>query len=131
MKRADGNCEFHDVSCVGDPQAMLPHMFDMLGPRIDERHVLARLHHMGASISADGTCSDNGYLPTHAFLPAFLAAEASPPGSLITTSTHIASGTGRHSLASPPFAHLQRRFVHRTNFVKEKSARPHPKHSYR
>jgi hypothetical protein len=42
----------------------------MLGPRIDERHVLARLHHMGANIPADGTRSDNGYLPTHAFLHA-------------------------------------------------------------
>jgi hypothetical protein len=84
---------------------------------------------MGASISADGTRSDNGYLPTHAFLPALLAAEASAPGSLITTSNPIASGAWRHSLASPAFAQLQRRFVHRTNFVKKKSARPHPKHS--
>jgi hypothetical protein len=32
---------------------------------------------MGAGISADGTRSDNRYLPTHVFLPAFLAAEAS------------------------------------------------------
>jgi hypothetical protein len=40
---------------------------------------------MGAGIPADGTRSDNGYLPTHAFLPAFLAAEASAPAALVTT----------------------------------------------
>jgi hypothetical protein len=40
---------------------------------------------MGAGIPADGTRSDNGYLPTHAFLPAFLAAKASAPAGLITT----------------------------------------------
>jgi hypothetical protein len=40
---------------------------------------------MGAGISADGTRSDNSYLPTHAFLPALLAAEASAPGLLFTT----------------------------------------------
>jgi hypothetical protein len=34
---------------------------------------------MSAGIPADGTRSDNSYLPTHAFLPAFLAAEASAP----------------------------------------------------
>src|SRR6476661_9120430 len=101
MKRANGDREFHDVSCVGDAQAVLPHMFDMLGPWIDERHVLARLHHMGANIPPDGTRSDNGNLPTHAFLPAFPAAEASAPASLITTLNPIASGAGRHSLASP------------------------------
>jgi hypothetical protein len=36
-------------------------------------------------IPADGTRSDNSYLPTHAFLPAFLAAEASALAGLITT----------------------------------------------
>jgi hypothetical protein len=43
----------------------------MLGPGIDERDVLARLHHMRAGISADRTRSDNNYLPTHAFLRLF------------------------------------------------------------
>jgi hypothetical protein len=37
---------------------------------------------MGAGISADGTRSNDSYLPTHAFLPAFLAAEASAPAGL-------------------------------------------------
>jgi hypothetical protein len=69
---------------VGDAQAVLPHVLDMLGPWIDERHVLARLHHMGAGIPADGTRSDNRYLPTHAFPPALLPAEASAPARLIT-----------------------------------------------
>jgi hypothetical protein len=31
---------------------------------------------MGAGIPADGTRSDNNYFPTHAFLPALVAAEA-------------------------------------------------------
>src|ERR1700716_3370211 len=54
-------------------------------PCFDDRHLLARLHHMGANIPANGTRSDNSYLPTHAFLPAFLAAEASAPAGLIAT----------------------------------------------
>src|SRR5258706_1933171 len=85
VQRSHGNREFCDVPGVGDAQAVLPHVLNMLGPRIDERHVLARLHHMGAGIPADGTRSDNSYLPTHTFLPAFLAAEASAPAGLITT----------------------------------------------
>jgi len=60
-------------------------VLDMLGPWIDERHVLARLHHMGAGIAADRARSDDSYFPTHAFLPALLAAEASAPAGLITT----------------------------------------------
>ena len=59
MQRPHGNREFRDVHGVGDAQAVLSHVLDMLGPRIDERHVLARLHHMGAGIPADGTCSDD------------------------------------------------------------------------
>ena len=70
---------------MGDAQAVLSHVLDMLGPRIDEGHVLAGLHHMGAGIAADRARSDNGNLPAHAFLPAFLAAEASAPVGLITT----------------------------------------------
>src|ERR1700719_3949869 len=50
---------------------MLSHMLDMRRPRIDERHVLAGLYHMGADIAAHRTRSDNGYLPAHTFLPAF------------------------------------------------------------
>jgi hypothetical protein len=76
----------------------------MLGPRIDERHVLARLHHMGAGIPADGTRSDNSYLPTHAFLPAFLAADASAPAGLITT-------------VEPRRARRQALFVYQSRFV--------------
>jgi hypothetical protein len=57
-------------------------MLDMLRPWIDERHVLARLHHMGAGISADGTRSDNDDLPPHAFLRASWALRlARRPGS--------------------------------------------------
>jgi hypothetical protein len=50
---------------------MLSHVLDVRGPRIDERHVLAGLYHMGAGIAAYRTSSDNGYLPAHTLLPAF------------------------------------------------------------
>jgi hypothetical protein len=40
---------------------------------------------MGAGIPADGTRSDDNYLSTHAFLPAFLAAENSAQAEPITT----------------------------------------------
>ena len=85
MQRAHGNREFRDVPGVGDAQAVLPHVFDMLGPWVDERDVLAGLHHMGAGVAADRTRSDDRYLPPHAFLPAFSLAEASPPAGLITS----------------------------------------------
>ena len=67
VQRTHGNREFRDVPGVGDAQAVLSHVLDMLGPWIDERHVLARLHHMGAGIPADGTRSHDSYLPTHGF----------------------------------------------------------------
>jgi hypothetical protein len=34
---------------------VLPDVLDMLEPRIDKRHVLARLPPMGANMPADGT----------------------------------------------------------------------------
>src|SRR5712675_1679856 len=76
VQRAHGNGEFRDVLGVGDAQAVFPHMLDMLGPGIDERHVLARLHHMGAGIAADRTRSHDRYLPPHAFLPDFSCSRA-------------------------------------------------------
>src|SRR5712675_2905677 len=65
VQRAHGDGEFCDIPGVGDAQPVLPHVLDMLGPWIDERHVLAGLHHMGAGIPADGTRSDDSDLPTH------------------------------------------------------------------
>jgi hypothetical protein len=50
---------------------MLLHVIDMRGPWIDEGHILASLHHMGAGIPANRTRSNDGYLPAHAFLLAF------------------------------------------------------------
>jgi hypothetical protein len=47
---------------------MLSHVLDVRGPRIDERHVLAGLYHMGAGTAAYRTRSDNGYLPAHTLL---------------------------------------------------------------
>ena len=65
VQRAHGHREFRDVHGVGDAQPVLPHVLDMLGPGIDERHVLARLHHMSTGIAADGASSDDRDLPAH------------------------------------------------------------------
>ena len=74
---------------MGDAQAVLPHVLDMLGPGIDERHVFAGLHHMGTGIAADRPGTDDSYLPAHAFLSVLLAAEASAPDGLIANAeTH-------------------------------------------
>jgi hypothetical protein len=51
---------------------------------------------MGAGIPADGTSSDDSYLPTHAFPLVFLAAEDAT-GPLIA---------GDHFSGSAPFANL-------------------------
>jgi hypothetical protein len=40
-------------------------MLDMRGPRIDERHVLAGLRHMRASVATDRARSDDGNLAAH------------------------------------------------------------------
>ena len=71
-----GTVNSGDVHGVGDAQAVLPHVLDMLGPGIDERHVLAGLHHMRAGIAADRARSDDRYLPAHAFLPGFAYSRA-------------------------------------------------------
>ena len=84
VQRTDGNREFRDIPGMGDTQAVLPHVLDMLRPWIDERHVLASLHHVGAGVPADGPRSDDSYLPTHAFPPVFLTPETSAPAGLIT-----------------------------------------------
>ena len=68
MQRAHGNGKFFDVPGVGDSQSVLPHVFDVLGPRIDERHVLPGLHHVTADIPAHRARTDNCYPSRHAFL---------------------------------------------------------------
>ena len=49
---------------------VLSHVLDVRRPGIDERHVLAGLHHMGAGVAADRARSDDGdfLLPTRASL---------------------------------------------------------------
>ena len=44
-------------------------LLDMRGPRIDERHILAGLHHMSAGITADRACSDDDNLAAHSVPP--------------------------------------------------------------
>ncbi len=46
-------------------QAMGTHMLDMRGPGVDERHILACLHHMRPGIAAHGTGTDDRYPFTH------------------------------------------------------------------
>jgi hypothetical protein len=40
-------------------------MLDMLGPGIDEGHILTGLHHMRTGIAADGPRSDDHDFPAH------------------------------------------------------------------
>ena len=101
MQRAHGDGEFRDVFGVGDAQAVLAHVLDMLGPWIDEGDVFAGLHHMGAGISADRTCSDDRYLAAHSVLPAFPLPEASAPMGLFTSGEPWRSLHGRYALRSP------------------------------
>ena len=59
---------------MGDAQAVLAHVLDMLGPRIDEGDVLAGLHHVRAGIAADRPA------PTIAiFLPMLLLPACATP----------------------------------------------------
>ena len=70
-----GTVNSGDVHGVGDAQPVLAHVLDMLGPGIDEGHVLAGLHHMRAGIAADRARSDDRDLPAHASPDIFLAAD--------------------------------------------------------
>src|SRR5262245_10394885 len=72
VQGAHGHAEFRYVHGMRHAQAVLSHLLDVGGPRIDERHVLAGLYHMGADIAAHRTRSDNGYLPAHTFPPGIL-----------------------------------------------------------
>src|SRR5208283_4757234 len=64
--------EFRLPHGVRHAQTMLAHLIDMGGPRIDERHILAGLHHMGAGIAADRARSDDGNLAAHSLPPCAL-----------------------------------------------------------
>ena len=68
VQRPHGHRELRHVHGVGDAQAVLAHMLDVLGPGVDERHVLARLHHVRARIAADRARPDDGYLAAHGLL---------------------------------------------------------------
>ena len=94
VQRADGNRKLRNVHGVGNPQAVFAHVLDMLGPGVDERDVLARLHHMGPGITADRARANDGYLPTHAFLPGFLVPEPSASAGLIANGAARSAGCG-------------------------------------
>jgi hypothetical protein len=72
MQRAHRHRELRDIHRMGDTQAVFAHVLDMLGPWIDEGHVLAGLHHVGAGISADGAGPDDRDFLAHASPLAFL-----------------------------------------------------------
>jgi hypothetical protein len=46
------------------------HLFNVLRPRIYERHVLASTYHTGADIAANGAYPDDRYFPVQAHLQA-------------------------------------------------------------
>ena len=89
-----GTRELRHVHRMRDAQPMLAHMLDVLGPRVDERHILARLRHVGAGITPDRARPDDGYLPGHASHPLILLTQRNPAGAAITT--------GRTPAARPP-----------------------------
>ena len=68
VERAHRHGELGDLLGVRDAQPVLLHVVDVLGPGIDERHVLARLRHVRARISADRTRPDDGNLAAHGSL---------------------------------------------------------------
>ncbi len=68
VQRAHRHGEFRLRHGVGDAQAVLAHMLDMVRPRIDEGDVLAGLHHMRAGIAADRAGADKSDFLAHAFL---------------------------------------------------------------
>ena len=57
--------EFRHVPRMGHAQTMRTHVLDVLGPRVDEGHILARLHHVRPGIAAHGTGADDCYLLAH------------------------------------------------------------------
>jgi hypothetical protein len=62
---------------------------------------------MGAGIPADGTRSDDSYLPAHAFLLAFLRLARRPVSS--QRLNHFAPGSRRYSLTRPSISGLEHR----------------------
>jgi hypothetical protein len=64
---------------VGDAQAVLPHVLDMLGPGVDEGDVLARLHHVRARIPPDRTGADDRDSLPHGVLLAIPMPQDSAP----------------------------------------------------
>ncbi len=70
VERAHRHGEFGDLLGVRDAQPVRLHVVDVLGPGIDERHVLARPRHVRARIPADRSRPDDGNLAAHALLPA-------------------------------------------------------------
>ena len=58
---------------VGDAQAMLMHVFDVVGPGIDEGHVFAGGRHMGPRVAADRAGAHEGdFVFAHTTVPDFL-----------------------------------------------------------
>src|SRR5262245_54631580 len=53
MERARLDGERLDVADMGDPEPLAADGLDILRPRIDVGHVLARLHHVRSGISTD------------------------------------------------------------------------------
>src|SRR5262249_29162837 len=74
MQRPHGDGKLRHVFRMRDTQAMLAHMFDMLGPWIDEGHVLTGLHHMRTGIAANRTRTHDRYFVAHVFSRRFASA---------------------------------------------------------
>ena len=103
VQRAHRHGELGDVLGVRDAQPVRLHVVDVLGPGIDERHVLARLRHVRARIPADRSRPDDGNLAAHALLPACpLQAKVARAGCRTTTAALRERGQPRAPLAGHP-----------------------------
>ena len=68
VERAHRHGEFRFFHCMCHAQAMLAHVLDMGGPRVDEGHVLAGLNHMRAGITANRAGADDRNFSAHSVL---------------------------------------------------------------
>ena len=78
MQRARLHGEFRHIAQMRDAQARVAHRLHMLGPGVNEGHILPRLDHMRAGITANRTRTENRYSWLHRASPVSAGAMVSP-----------------------------------------------------
>ena len=69
MQRARLHGEFRHIAQMRDAQPRLAHGFNMLRPGVNEGHILPRLDHMRAGVTANRTRTENRYSWLHRVSP--------------------------------------------------------------